>query len=54
MKDMTIGQRLNTTFVSLILLVLVSIGLELWVGETRSNAVHRSDQLSGNKDRIYL
>src|SRR5262245_60999390 len=54
MKHMTIWQRLNTALLLLILLVLAGVGLALWVAEARSGGVHRSDQLSAARDRIYL
>jgi methyl-accepting chemotaxis protein WspA len=52
MKTMTIWQRLNTTLVLLVILLLTGVGLAVWVAETRSSAVQRSDQLSAAKDRI--
>jgi methyl-accepting chemotaxis protein WspA len=54
MKKMTIWQRLNTVLVVLILFLLVGVGLALWVEETRLRATERNEQLTTDKNRIYL
>src|ERR1035438_4753602 len=52
MKKTTIWQRLNTALLLLILVLLAGVGLALWVAEARLVATHRSEQLSGARDRI--
>jgi methyl-accepting chemotaxis protein WspA len=52
MKDVTIWQRLNAAFWVLVLLLLAGIGLAWWVASARSDAVHRSDELSAAKHKI--
>jgi methyl-accepting chemotaxis protein WspA len=52
MKPMTIWQRLDRALLLLILLLFVAVGLAFWVAMERSNASQRSDQLSGEKDRV--
>lgn len=54
MNKMTIWQRLNIALILLILLLLGAVGLALWVEESRSAAMHRSDQLTGFRDRVHL
>lgn len=53
MKPMTIWQRLDRALLFLILLLFVAVGLAFWVALERSNASQRSDQLSGDRDRVY-
>ena len=53
MKPMTIWQRLDRALLLLILLLFVAVGLAFWVALERSNASQRSDQLSGDRDRVY-
>jgi methyl-accepting chemotaxis protein WspA len=50
---MTIGQRLNTALLLLILLLMAGTGLALWVEEARSGALHLGDELAGTRDRVY-
>ena len=52
MKNVTIWQRLNTAFWVLVVLLLAGVGLALWVASARSDAVHRSDELSAAKHSI--
>jgi methyl-accepting chemotaxis protein WspA len=52
MKKLAIWQRLNAALLLLILLLLASVGLALWVAETRLAATQRSEQLSVARDRI--
>ncbi len=54
MKHMTIWQRLHTALAVLVALLMLGVAAALWVEETRWTAAHRSDQLSGAQDRIYL
>jgi len=53
MKPMTIWQRLDRALLLLILLLFVAVGLAFWVALERSSTSQRSDQLSGNRDRVY-
>ena len=52
MKKTTIWQRLNTTLLMLILVLLAGVGLALWVAEARMSATQRIEQLSATRDRI--
>src|SRR6266404_1521765 len=54
MKHMTIWQRLHTALAVLVALLMLGVAAALWVEENRWSATHRSDQLSGAQDRIYL
>lgn len=49
---MSIWKRLNTTLAVLIGLLLIASGLAWWIERTNSDAVHRSDQLTLNYNRI--
>ena len=53
MKPMTIWQRLDRALLLLILLLFVAVGLAFWVALERSNANQRSEELSGDRDRVY-
>ncbi len=53
MKPTSIWQRLNTALLLLIVLLLAGVGLALWVAESRSSSLHRSDQLFAARDRIF-
>src|SRR5579859_5865626 len=53
MKPMTIWQRLDRALLLLIFLLFVAVGLAFWVALERANASQRSDQLSGDRDRVY-
>ena len=52
MKPMTIWQRLDRALLLLILLLFVAVGLAFWVSLERSNANLRSEELSGDRDRV--
>lgn len=52
MKPMTIWQRLDRALLLLILLLFVAVGLAFWVALERSNANLRSEELSGDEDRV--
>ena len=52
MKTMTIWQRLHTTLVALIVLLLIGVGVAWWVENTRSKTQARSDQLMNAGDRL--
>jgi methyl-accepting chemotaxis protein len=49
---MSIWKRLNTTLAVLIGLLLIASGLAWWIERTNANAVHSSDQLTGDNNRI--
>jgi methyl-accepting chemotaxis protein WspA len=52
MMRATLWQRFNTVLMLFILLVLAGVCLALWVTETRSRALVRSDHLSSARDQI--
>jgi methyl-accepting chemotaxis protein len=52
MKNIAVWRRLNAAPLLLILLVLLSLGLSLWVANSRLAATQRAEQLSSAQDRI--
>lgn len=54
MKNLTIGQRMNTTMAALVLLLLVGVGMALWAERIRAHSVQRADDLFKAKDRVYF
>jgi len=53
MKPLTLWQRLTTAQFALLALLLVGVGLALWIERTRSEASHRSDQLSAGAAQLH-
>jgi methyl-accepting chemotaxis protein WspA len=53
MKQMNVWQRLNRSWMLLILLLLAGVGIAFWVASARASYESRRDRLSGAKDRLY-
>jgi methyl-accepting chemotaxis protein WspA len=49
---MSLGQRLNTALLLMVILLLAGVGLVLWIQEARFNSQDRSDALSTLKERL--